>query len=686
MNGNDSLISMAEIQQITRHCLALLSDTARLRQNASTKDIYACAEELFPSIRKLLISALMHDRKLICVAGLQGVGKTTLMKNFYGLDDRFLRPILQRGERLPVLITEKEGASAVSALALRIEEDERGGHFQREVELSGEEFASAVSGNDEHIMYLELLVPFRHTNCEGISFLLLPGFERGNQYWNDLIEFSINSSDAAVFVFNETSFSNAANEDCLKWIEERFGKNLVYVITGADASRDTNAAVKETCIQTLKVAPDRVVCTGNYLDRSLNETWIADFKNALERYVYTDMQQIGKNSQYLYHELNEIADKLCQIQMSLERAADDLDIADLRDHAMLKEFDRAREKQRKLIERDLNEQFQTARAQSVEKLRDQFEKRPKSAVLKRIFFGNDLKQSRKITDMIEGSLRENDDLLPNKYMRQALQGSLTLLEQQESSKGLNLLLGSDVRKEGENRILKAGEATQAAVSDVRALLADPCTGRNTAVLESRNTKWLMRSMAELSTYYFSLMSFDALAAETGSSGYEPPKLEKVPEHVLDGAGASKKFVVGMAGMLGVDLLGDGSINMIAQIAASMGIATPVAGAAAIVAVGAGAVTAMVRDLNRMQREDFNSASLAVSEIYDKIRLGALAKYDSYMERIRERIEDNISAASPYSRQAVDIFNAQREAAMAAELLEDISGRARGKALAPWSWG
>ena len=48
--------------------------------------------------------------------------------------------------------------------------------------------------------------------------MLLPGFEKNNDYWNDLIEFSVNSSDAAVFVFNETSFSNAGNEDYLRKI------------------------------------------------------------------------------------------------------------------------------------------------------------------------------------------------------------------------------------------------------------------------------------------------------------------------------------------------------------------------------------------------------------------------------------------------------------------------------------
>src|SRR5699024_4279967 len=155
------------------------------------------------SIRKLLIASTMYQKKLICISGLQGVGKTTLMRNFYGLNGPYLNPTRGRGERIPVLITERKGISTPSMHAILIDQDSDGNYIQRELTLDVEEFAQAASGDNQKVMYLELYVPYQHTYNEGLSFVLLPGFEKRHDYWNNLIEFSVNSSDAAVFVFNE---------------------------------------------------------------------------------------------------------------------------------------------------------------------------------------------------------------------------------------------------------------------------------------------------------------------------------------------------------------------------------------------------------------------------------------------------------------------------------------------------
>ena len=61
---------------------------------------------------------------------------------------------------------------------------------------------------------------------------------------------------------HETSFSNADNDKYLNRIEGKFGKNLVYAISGSDGSPDDNAEVKQTCIKTLSILmseSDRVV-------------------------------------------------------------------------------------------------------------------------------------------------------------------------------------------------------------------------------------------------------------------------------------------------------------------------------------------------------------------------------------------------------------------------------------------
>lgn len=691
---SDNIITMTEIQRITRHCLNLLTCTSRLCHNEETAEAHAQAKELFASIRKLVISSLMYRRTLICVSGLQGAGKTTLMKNFYGLEDGYLRSTLGRGERLPVLITEKQGVSSPSAWAVRIAEDTNGDYVQQEVSLTKDEFAIAVTGEDKRVMYLELQVPFRHTRREGLSFLLLPGFERKNDYWNDLIEFSVNSSDAAVFVSTEALFAEADNEEWLKLIEERFGNNLVYAITFSDSSPDNNASVKGTFLRVLNIPAsqtDRVVCTGEYSDKARNEAWIKDFKNALARYAYTDMQQLGNNSRYLYREVKKISDSLYQIQSTLNQASGSMQMVDFHNDSMLKVFDKAVEKQRANIERELDKQFKIAKKQSVDNLYEQFSNMPKVSMLKRLFLGNDLKQVKETEEIVMQSLQDagggKDCSLPAKHWRLALQESLTYLDQPKDKTNLSRLMRDDMEKvgEGQQHMLKCGKNLKAVANDVGVLLAKPGEGKN-AGLQCKDDKHLMRSMAELATYYFSMKSYDQMAAGAGLGAYEPAKIDMISEDMLSGAEASKKFAVGMAGMMGVDLLGDGTINLVSQIAGSFGVAVPIAGAVAIAAIGGGAIAAAVRDLTRMQREDYTSAALAVGDVYDQVKQNALEEYDCYMERIRERMEDNLDANHPSRGQLIDVYNAQREIAMAQELLRDIEQRVQEGTFSPWRLG
>lgn len=426
------MISITEIQDITELCMKLLPCTEYLRRDEATKEAYSFAEGIFGSIRKLFIASMMYNKTLICVSGLQGAGKTTLMRNFYGLDSKFLDPTRGRGERVPVLITEKKDIKTPKMYAIRIDKDDNGFYYQREIELSADEYLSASKGEDSKIMYLELFVPYTHTNNEGVSFMLLPGFEKKNDYWNNLIEFSVNSSDAAVFVFNETSFSNADNDKYLSRIESKFGKNLVYAISGSDGSPDDNAEVKQTCIKTLNIPiseSDRVVCVGSYTDESKNPAWIKNFKDALEKYAYRETQQFQRNSEYLYKEILSIKENLYRILDILNNDSS-AEMKDYHDDALLKAFDKAVKKKRKAFEENLDIEFEIAKGESGKKLEQLFTERPMLEAVKRFFFGSSVKeQFTETRKMVEKSLKYNDDCyLPDKHLGLALQRSLIALD------------------------------------------------------------------------------------------------------------------------------------------------------------------------------------------------------------------------------------------------------------------
>ena len=107
MSAQKPMISPYEVNELTKYCLNILTYTDELRSDTALKQAYEKAKELENSIRKLKIASLMENKTLICVAGMQGAGKTTLMKNFYGLKGDALSIELGRGERIPVLITRR---------------------------------------------------------------------------------------------------------------------------------------------------------------------------------------------------------------------------------------------------------------------------------------------------------------------------------------------------------------------------------------------------------------------------------------------------------------------------------------------------------------------------------------------------------------------------------------------------
>lgn len=666
------MITITEIQQIINHCMRLLSCTESLRQEIAVKETYTFAEDIFKSIRKLFIAAMMYNKTLICVSGLQGAGKTTLMKNFYGIDDKYLNPTRGRGERIPIFITEKEDIDTPSMYAIKINRDSNNKYCVQNIKMSTNEFINASKGEDSKIMYLELFVPYKHTFSEGISFVLLPGFEKKNDYWNNLIEFAVNSSDSAVFVFNETSFSNSENDRYLSRIESKFGKNLVYAITGSDGSPDDNAEVRQTCIKVLNIPgneTNRVVCVGQYANDEKNKIWIDSFKKALEQYIYKETQQFQRNNKYLYDEILKIKDNLYQI-LNILNEDNSIEIKEYQDNKLLKEFDKAVKKKRREFEKNLDIEFEKAKNESGKNLEEQFPSNSKT--LKRLFGGNSVKAFIHTREMIQKSLQyDGNKYLPNKYLGLALKRSLNALDQPEYRTNLSQLI--DVKKENNKTLLLLNKNTSHMFEDVHNLLTDSTQNKvNYELRTTNNSKKLMGAVVEIGTYWYSLMSYNKLSKSIGLTYYEPSQTQLISDNVIDGAKSSKNFVAGIAGIMGIDLIGDGTINIISQIATSLSVPIPVAGAAAIAIIGAGATSVIMKDVNRMQREDFQSAKLTINSIYDNFKINILETYDIYMGRIRDRIEDNISEFSREHQKEIIEYNAKVEINNTLNLLDKIS--------------
>lgn len=729
MNMQEPTITPYELKELTNCCLKILTYTDDLRGDETLKKAYEEAKKLENSIRKLKIASLMENKTLICIAGMQGAGKTTLMKNFYGLKGEELSIELGRGERIPVLITETDVTAPVMN-AIRVQKNEAGEYAAVECRMEANEFAHASKGGDNSILYLEMFVPYRHTLNSAVSFMLLPGFEKNNDYWKELINFAVNSSDAAVFAFDESRFSQGDNFEQLKKLTERFGNNIIYAITQSDASKDDNEEVRQSCIKVLEIPQenaDRVVCTGQYDDEKKNEAWIEKLKNAIERYASTTDQSARDNTRYLYKEVEHIKDVLYSIKEVL-KSDDSAAVADYKDNTILNYFDRALAKKRKEYEEVLEKALKDGANESkqqMENILNSYGEKKRSLISMIFTRGNSINDVKAARENVMRSLQAQDgasdqpEYLPDRYMLSALATTMQALDTPQGKTDLQRLLESENRES--KKALKAGsEQKLQLTNDVCALVSQQPP--KDYEIQTQNTRRLMSALVDIAVYYYGVMSSDDLAMVCSTEGkqvkgYTPSEGKLEMEHIQEGAqeawklfvdlgttaagvkdmaDASKRtgidklfrrpakmnsssmrnFAVGLGGMAGMDLLGDATINMIPQIAASFGVSVPVVGAAAMALIAGGSGIAALRDLSGVQCENLRRANSAIDSIYTALKEEELKRFDRQMTRLRDTIQNNLEDRNGDVKKPMKAYNAKAQVDAALELLQTISARSR----------
>ena len=265
MKDQKELITYTELGKLTNACLKLLSHVDKLSEGNDDR-MSDIAGNILGSLRKLLVATTLYKRQVICIAGLQGAGKTTLMRYFYDLDDTLVGTI-GVGERVPVLITERKDIRRPMLYSIKII---RKGEEYLEIreEINPKDYETQTHASNESIMYFELFVPFKFikdSNDDSACFMLLPGHEveKGDKYYlNNLIEFSVNSSDAAVFVLNQTRLSYEENQTYMRNVEKKFHNQIVYVISQSETTEDDNASTKKTLMDEYAIPDRRIVCYG----------------------------------------------------------------------------------------------------------------------------------------------------------------------------------------------------------------------------------------------------------------------------------------------------------------------------------------------------------------------------------------------------------------------------------------
>lgn len=659
--------NIAEIDELIKLSSRLNNQLSNTLLELPQEDVKEIKEALHQSIRKLSILSCIEKRHVICITGLQGVGKTTLIKNFYGLPDDSLNISQARGEAIPIFITEKD-ISNVEYFSIEYCEDEKESYLQsKEIPLDDFKEKSKSISKDSKIMYLEINVPYKYTYDDGVSFLLMPGYEKGQlDYWRDLINFSVRSSDVALFVTNYSSFTKISNKVLLDELKEIFGDaSLICAYTWAESSKKYFEQVKKEIKEFYSLSDEQIIATDSYLNEEENEKWRAELINAVNHYK-------GDPNDTVYNSMlsdiqQEINTTINLIKESIANAKSKLTIEEESESSMyFKEYDREVAKIRRQLSKRLTIELDNARSRSIKSYEDS--KIPDDAKgkleeilkgVKRILFSDSIRDKKAEKELIEKSLKNHDD--GRKEIPLYVESIYTMfLKDETTPDSLKYLL---ISKADENDISKKDyheDKVKDLTNDINYLIygkeAKDLNGNEIIALSEKSDN-LLSNVAELGSYYFAKKIVD----EFNNDYFQ--KLEIVPPvseeiDLEEKMQASQKLGLGVFAMAGLDLLPDGKIDVLTTISEALGISTKAAMGIFGGVMAASTVVTLGRDINNIAVRDYENATSIINEYYNSIKNNFMASYDDYMGNLKARILENLSCRRSLDKKIPVLINTE----------------------------
>lgn len=258
MSGSPTL----KLHNLTAASTRMLNSLINLPTNPEVETAKKTIGELR---QRTYIMSQLYDRCIVAVAGLQGVGKSTLMSNLYEFDDKN-SPFLGnqgQGETLPILITECENPGQL--FVHKIENIDGISTFVRREITDAKQFREkAHKYNKSEDILLEVTVPFKVFNCSDRSFLLLPGFQKESGHLKDLTYTALRTSMNCLILFYNNKYAHRDNKELIDALNSEFKEaSPIFTLTWSDNEAD-NVELAEKVKRDLNISEeDRVIRTGS---------------------------------------------------------------------------------------------------------------------------------------------------------------------------------------------------------------------------------------------------------------------------------------------------------------------------------------------------------------------------------------------------------------------------------------
>lgn len=294
------------LRNLTSASNRMLSALIQLPTNRRIENL---KDELENLRRRCHIMSLLYDKNVISVAGLQGVGKSTLLSELYEFTKENT-PFIEnqgQGETLPILVSECQNPGKY--FTHRVIEEE--GILKIDIEeVSREKFLEKSHKYEKGDLLLEVTVPYKVFNDESRSFLLLPGFQSGSDYLKDLTYSALRSSNNCLVLFYQAKYAHKNNQELINTLNQEFkDSSPIMIITWSD-TEELNIELANRVKTDLQITEtDRVIRTGI----PGPEGWRKSLIDSVQKYSIPQSDMIDvkkKNLKNLVDSYNSIISKI----------------------------------------------------------------------------------------------------------------------------------------------------------------------------------------------------------------------------------------------------------------------------------------------------------------------------------------------------------------------------------------
>lgn len=327
LNYENPYLKLGNINEMIRSALGYLYELDNKEYIRKLTDVY----------RKSFIMQLLSDKYIIAVTGIQGVGKTTILKKIYNVEENTLITNQGRGEQIPVLFTETKSHDRKAHLH-KIVKKGTGVEIEK-IEIKPEEVNKiSMDYNPVTDLFLEVEVKEAIFFSPDQHFLLLPGIESQDTYMHGLTWNALRTAVNCVFVMFENAYAKKENTNLIEKIKKEFAESEpIFVLTMADQSTDCNQTFKSKVISELQIEEaDRAVISGT--SPELLSKWPDEFKRAVQRYSSSKSSTYKIRKQNMICLLDEIDDLRFELKEYLDSEKVGLEADDIRIERYLKPF------------------------------------------------------------------------------------------------------------------------------------------------------------------------------------------------------------------------------------------------------------------------------------------------------------------------------------------------------------